>query len=239
MARPKDRANDQMRAIKIIPGFQKYPDGSVLIETGDTRVMCSAMVEEKVPPFLRGKGSGWVTAEYSLLPSSTATRTQREASRGRISGRTSEIQRLIGRSLRAVVDLTAMGERTLWIDCDVLQADGGTRTAAITGSFVALYLAFKKLKEKGIIETIPVKDFVAAISVGIVNAIPVLDLEFVEDSQADVDMNVVMTGNGDFIEIQGTAEGCVFNRAELDQLLELAGKGIRELIALEKNILEV
>ena len=239
MERPQNRGNDQMRTVRIIPGFQKYPDGSVLIEAGDTRVMCSAMMEEKVPPFLRGKGSGWVTAEYSLLPSSTETRTQREASKGKISGRTSEIQRLIGRSLRAVVDMQAMGERTLWIDCDVLQADGGTRTAAITGSFVALYLAFKKFKEQGIIETIPVKDFVAAISVGIVDAIPVLDLEYIEDSQADVDMNVVMTGNGDFIEIQGTAEGTVFSRVELDQLLELAGKGIQELIALQKSILGV
>ncbi len=238
MSRPLDRLNDQMRPVRIIPGFLKHPDGSVLIETGDTRVLCSAMVEERVPPFLKGSNSGWVTAEYSLLPASTETRSPREAARGKISGRTSEIQRLIGRSLRAVVDLEKLGERTIWIDCDVIQADGGTRTASVTGSFVALYLALKKLKDNGTIEGIPIKDYVAAISVGIVEGIPVLDLEYVEDSNADVDMNVVMTGRGDFVEIQGTGEKSVFSRQDLDVLLELAQKGIQELIALQKNILE-
>ena len=238
MSRPLDRLNDQMRPVRIIPGFLKHPDGSVLIETGDTRVLCSAMVEERVPPFLKGSNSGWVTAEYSLLPASTETRSPREASRGKISGRTSEIQRLIGRSLRAIVDLDKLGERTIWIDCDVIQADGGTRTASVTGSFVALYLALKKLKDKGTIEDIPMKDYVAAISVGIVEGIPVLDLEYVEDSGADVDMNVVMTGRGDFVEIQGTGEKSVFSRQDLDILLGLAQKGIQELIALQKNILE-
>ncbi|MDD2373478.1 MAG: ribonuclease PH [Syntrophomonadaceae bacterium] len=237
MSRPLDRLNDQMRPVRIIPGFLKHPDGSVLIETGDTRVLCSAMVEDRVPPFLKGSNSGWVTAEYSLLPASTETRSQREAARGKISGRTSEIQRLIGRSLRAVVDMGKLGERTIWIDCDVIQADGGTRTASITGSFVALYLALKKLKDSGIIKDIPLTDYVAAISVGIVEGIPLLDLEYVEDSSADVDMNVVMTGRGDFVEIQGTGEKSVFSRQDLDVLLGLAQKGIEELIALQKNIL--
>lgn len=227
-----------MRPVRIIPGFLKHPDGSVLIETGDTRVLCSAMVEERVPPFLKGSNSGWVTAEYSLLPSSTETRSPREAARGKISGRTSEIQRLIGRSLRAVVDLEKLGERTIWIDCDVIQADGGTRTASVTGSFVALYLALKKLKDNGTIEGIPIKDYVAAISVGIVEGIPLLDLEYIEDSSADVDMNVVMTGRGDFVEIQGTGEKSVFSRQDLDVLLGLAQKGIQELIVLQKKILE-
>lgn len=238
MSRPGDRLNDQMRPARIIPGFLKHPDGSVLIETGDTRVLCSAMVEERVPPFLKNSGNGWVTAEYSLLPASTETRSPREAARGKISGRTSEIQRLIGRSLRAVVDMEKLGERTLWIDCDVIQADGGTRTASVTGSFVALYLALKKLKDQGVIDSIPLKDYVAAISVGIVEGTPVLDLEYVEDSSADVDMNVVMTGNGDFVEIQGTGEKNVFSRQDLDILLALAQKGIQELITLQKNIIE-
>ncbi len=238
MSRPLDRLNDQMRPVRIIPGFLKHPDGSVLIETGDTRVLCSAMVEERVPPFLKGSNTGWVTAEYSLLPASTETRSPREAARGKISGRTSEIQRLIGRSLRGIVDLDKLGERTIWIDCDVIQADGGTRTASVTGSFVALYLALKKLKDNGTIESIPINDYVAAISVGIVEGIPVLDLEYVEDSAADVDMNVIMTGRGDFVEIQGTGEKSVFSRQDLDALLGLAQKGIQELIALQKNILE-
>lgn len=237
MSRPNDRKNDEMRPVKMTAGFIKYPQGSVLIEVGDTRVLCSAMVEEKVPPFLKGSGSGWVTAEYSLLPSSTETRTTREAARGKISGRTSEIQRLIGRSLRAVVDMQSLGERTIWIDCDVIQADGGTRTASITGSFVALYLALQKLKADGLIESLPIKDYVAAISVGIVNGHPVLDLEYVEDSAADVDMNVVMTGRGAFVEIQGTAEGEPFDRRELDTLLALAGNGIQQLIMQQKQVL--
>lgn len=235
--RPNDRSNDQLRPVKIIPNFIKHPDGSVLIEAGDTRVICSAMLEEKVPPFLKGSGQGWITSEYSLLPSSTETRTQREASRGKISGRTSEIQRLIGRSLRAVVDMQALGERTIWLDCDVIQADGGTRTASITGSFVALYLALKKLKDNGVIDTIPLKDYVAAISVGMVDGEVRLDLEYVEDSKAEVDMNVVMTGRGEFVEIQGTGEKSCYSRAQLDAMLALAEKGIRELIEEQKAVL--
>ncbi|MEQ8175234.1 MAG: ribonuclease PH [Syntrophomonadaceae bacterium] len=238
MTRPNGRQNDQMRPVNIIPGFVKHPDGSVLIEAGDTRVICTAMVEEKVPPFLKGSGTGWVTAEYSLLPGSTNTRTAREAARGRISGRTSEIQRLIGRSLRAVVDFKALGERTVWIDCDVIQADGGTRTASITGSFVALYLAMEKLKERGAIAEIPIVDHVAAISVGIVDDIPLLDLEYVEDSRAEVDMNVVMTGRGSFVEIQGTAEGRPFTDEEHAVLIGLARKGIMELVQLQKEAIK-
>ncbi len=238
MTRPNDRANDEMRPIRIIPGFVKHPDGSVLIEVGDTRVLCSAFIEEKVPHFLKGTGTGWVTAEYSLLPSSTETRTPREAARGKISGRTSEIQRLIGRSLRAVVDMKMLGERTIWIDCDVIQADGGTRTASITGAFVAMYMALSKLVETGVITTVPIKSYVAAVSVGISKDIPVLDLEYIEDSEAEVDMNVVMTSDGEFVEIQGTGEGRSFSRAELDTLLALAQKGINELIAGQKSILE-
>lgn len=236
MGRPNDRKYDEMRPVQMTAGFVKYPQGSVLIEAGDTRVLCSAMVEEKVPPFLKGTGSGWITAEYSLLPSSTETRTAREAARGKVSGRTSEIQRLIGRALRAVVDLQLLGERTIWIDCDVIQADGGTRTASITGSFVALYLALKKLQAEGLIEAFPIKDFVAAVSVGIVDGQPVLDLEYAEDSIADVDMNVVMTGQGTFVEIQGTAEGQTFSRQELDTLLALAEKGIRQLIQQQQQV---
>ncbi len=239
MNRPNERHYDQLRPITIIPGYLKHPDGSVLIEAGDTRVLCSAMVEDKIPPFLKGTGTGWVTAEYSLLPSSTETRTQREAAKGKISGRTSEIQRLIGRSLRAVVDLEKLGERTVWIDCDVIQADGGTRTASVTGAFVALYLAMKKLYEQGTIEQIPLIDFVGAVSVGKVDGVLVLDLEYSEDYRADVDMNVVMTGSGEFVEIQGTAEGISFNKRELDEMLNLAQKGITELISLQKEILGV
>lgn len=235
MTRPNDRQNDQMRPVGIIPGFIKHPDGSVLIEAGDTRVICTAIVEEKVPPFLKGSGSGWVTAEYSLLPGSTNTRTAREAARGRISGRTSEIQRLIGRSLRAVVDFKALGERTVWLDCDVIQADGGTRTASITGSFVALYLALEKLRERGAIAQNPILDHVAAISVGIVDDLPLLDLEYVEDSRAEVDMNIVMTGQGKFVEIQGTAEGRPFSDEEHAHLIALARKGIMELVQLQKE----
>ncbi len=237
MIRTGNRSNNEMRTIKISPGFIKNPDGSVLMETGETRVLCSAMLEEKVPPFLKGTGKGWITAEYSLLPSSTNTRTSREASRGKISGRTSEIQRLIGRSIRSVVDLEKLGERTIWIDCDVIQADGGTRTASITGSFIALFLALKKYQQAGIIDEIPLKDYVAAISVGIVDGEKMLDLEYIEDSAAEVDMNVVMTGSGDFVEIQGTAEGKVFGRQDLDELLALAQKGIDELIVLQKSIM--
>ncbi|HZK43470.1 MAG TPA: ribonuclease PH [Syntrophomonadaceae bacterium] len=238
MTRPNNRLNDEMRSIKIVPGYIKNPDGSVLIEIGDTRVLCSAFVEERVPSFLKGSGRGWVTAEYSMLPSSTETRTPREATRGRITGRTSEIQRLIGRSLRTVVDMEKLGEKTIWVDCDVIQADGGTRTAAITGAFVALYLALKKLKDNNVIDSIPIKDYVAAVSVGISENIPVLDLEYIEDHSAEVDMNVVMTGSGEFVEIQGTGEERSFSHTELNEILALAEKGIYELVALQKNILE-
>lgn len=237
MTRKANRSNRDMRPVDIIPGFVKNPDGSVLMQTGDTRVLCSAMLEEKVPPFQKGSGKGWITAEYSLLPSSTNTRTTRESSRGKVSGRTSEIQRLIGRSIRSVVDLEKLGERTIWIDCDVIQADGGTRTASITGSFVALALALKKYQEAGIIDEIPLRDYVAAISVGIVNGEKLLDLDYIEDSGAEVDMNVVMTGRGEFVEIQGTAEGKTFSRQDLDELLALAQKGIEELIARQRSII--
>ncbi|ADI02797.1 MAG TPA: ribonuclease PH [Syntrophothermus lipocalidus] len=237
MTRTSGRAFDEPRPINIITGYTKFAPGSVLIETGDTRVICTASVEDKVPPFLKGTGTGWVTAEYSMLPGSTPTRTAREVTRGRVSGRTSEIQRLIGRALRAVVDMSALGERTVWIDCDVIQADGGTRTASITGAFVALYLAMQKLKESGIIERLPVTDYVAATSVGIVRGIPLLDLEYGEDSEAEVDMNVVMTESGKFVEIQGTAENNPFSQDELDELLRLAKKGISILIAKQKAVL--
>ncbi|MEQ8236783.1 MAG: ribonuclease PH [Syntrophomonadaceae bacterium] len=236
MTRPNNRQNDEMRPFRLTPGFTKNPDGSVLVQTGDTMVLCTAMIEGKVPPFLKGSGSGWVTAEYSLLPSSTETRTQREAAKGKITGRTSEIQRLIGRSLRAVVDLQALGERTVWIDCDVLQADGGTRTAAISGSFVALCLALMKMQAEGIIDKLPVLDYVAAISVGIVDGEVVLDLEYSEDSRAEVDMNVVMTGQGNFVEVQGTAEGQPFSHAHLAKMLLLAEKGVQEIILAQTNI---
>lgn len=236
--RPNARGNEQVRPVEIIPGFVEHPDGAVLISFGKTRVLCTAMIEEKVPPFLRGSGKGWVTAEYSLLPSSTHSRTPREASRGKIGGRTHEIQRLVGRALRAVVDLSKLGERTIWIDCDVIQADGGTRTAAITGGFVALALALKKVQKQGAISSWPINDYVAAISVGIVNSEMLLDLEYVEDSQAEVDMNVVMTGKGSFVEVQGTAEGKPYSRQDLDAMLELAAQGIQQLIALQTSILE-
>lgn len=237
MTRPDNRQNDEMRPVRFTPGFTKNPDGSVLVQTGDTMVLCTAMVEAKVPPFLKGSGSGWVTAEYSLLPSSTETRTQREATRGKINGRTSEIQRLIGRSLRAVVDLSALGERTIWIDCDVLQADGGTRTASISGAFVALCLALMKLQAEGVIKQLPIIDYVAAASVGIVDGETVLDLEYIEDSRAEVDMNVVMTGRGNFVEVQGTAEGTPYSKAKLDEMLALAEKGIQEIFDLQANII--
>ena len=208
----------------------------MLIEAGRTRVICTASVEDKVPPFLRGAGKGWVTAEYGMLPRATATRNSREASRGKQSGRTQEIQRLIGRSLRAVTQLEALGERTVWIDCDVIQADGGTRTAAITGGFVALVLALQRLKERGTLKQIPVTDHVAAISVGIVKGTPLLDLAYDEDSTADVDMNVVMTGDRRFIEVQGTAEGAPFTRESHDALLALADSGIGQLVSLQREL---
>lgn len=236
MARIGRRQLDELRNYTIKRHFQKYPAGSVLIEMGNTKVICAASIEERVPFFLRGTGEGWIAAEYSLLPSATATRTQREAVRGKQSGRTQEIERLIGRSLRSVVDTKAIGERTIMIDCDVIQADGGTRTAAITGAFVALVESCATFYKKGNI--FPVKDFVAAISVGISHeGDPILDLCYEEDSQAIVDMNVVMTGEGKFIEIQGTGEGRPFSQAELSSLLQLGEKGCRELISYQKDIL--
>jgi ribonuclease PH len=226
-----------MRPATITPGFLMHAEGSVLIEVGRTRVVCSASVEDRVPPFLRNTGKGWVTAEYGMLPRATTTRTQREASAGRVGGRTQEIQRLIGRSLRSVVRLTELGERTIWVDCDVIQADGGTRTASITGGFVALALALRRLRDAGQIRSIPLQDHVAATSVGIVGGTPMLDLAYDEDSKAEVDMNIVKTGDGRFIEVQGTAEGPPFERQALDSLMELGDAGIRQLVDLQRTIL--
>jgi ribonuclease PH len=231
------RLPDQLRRVTISPGFIKHAEGSALIEVGDTKVVCTVSVEDRVPIFLKGKGGGWITSEYGMLPRATTSRTQREASRGRQSGRTQEIQRLIGRSLRAVVDLKALGERTLWIDCDVIQADGGTRTASITGSFVALVEALRHLKKAGSIEALPLTDFVAATSVGKVGDQVLLDLSYEEDSAAEVDMNLVKTGSGRFVEIQGTAEESTFGDDELQQLLSTADKGIRELVEIQKRTL--
>jgi ribonuclease PH len=223
--------------VRLQRGFTKHAEGSVLVEFGDTRVLCTASVEERVPPFLRDTGRGWVTAEYGMLPRATNTRTDREAARGKQSGRTQEIQRLIGRSLRAVVDLSSLGARTIHIDCDVLQADGGTRTASITGAFVALQDAIAFLRQKSLLQKDPIRDFVAAISVGVYQGTPVLDLDYAEDSSCDTDMNVVMTGAGRFVEVQGTAEGEPFSRAEADALLALAERGIAELIGHQKKAL--
>jgi ribonuclease PH len=223
--------------VKITRGFTRHAEGSVLVEFGDTRVLCTASVEDRVPGFLKGKGQGWLTAEYGMLPRSTHTRSDREAARGKQSGRTQEIQRLIGRALRAVVDMRALGERTLQFDCDVLQADGGTRTAAITGAFVAAHDAFSWMIARGMIAALPVRDFVAAVSVGVYKGVPVLDLDYPEDSACETDMNVVMTAAGRFVEVQGTAEGEPFSREQMDALLALAGKGITELVAKQKAVL--
>src|SRR6201988_3868496 len=235
LARPSGRAADQLRPITIERGYTRHAEGSVLISFGDTRVLCTASIEEKVPPFLRGKGEGWVTAEYGMLPRATGERTQREAARGGQGGRTMEIQRLIGRSLRACVDRAALGERTITLDCDVIQADGGTRTAAITGAYVALALAVQKMREQDMLRTMPIVDYVAATSVGIVEGMPMLDLAYVEDSKADVDMNIVKTGAGLYVELQGTAEALPFGREALNRLLDLGAKGIRQLIALQRG----
>ena len=235
--RPSGRAVDQLRSIVLTRQYTRHAEGSVLIECGDTKVICTASIEDKVPAFLKGKGQGWLTAEYGMLPRSTHTRMDREAARGKQSGRTQEIQRLIGRSLRAAFDLAAFGERTLHLDCDVIQADGGTRTASITGAMVAAYDAFCTLRERGAIEALPVKSFVAAISVGVYRGTPVLDLDYVEDSGCDTDMNVVMTEAGHFIEVQGTAEGAAFDRVGMDRLLDLAQGGIADLIRLQKQAL--
>jgi ribonuclease PH len=237
--RPSGRAADALRSIRLHRHYTKHAEGSVLIECGDTKVICTASIEDKVPGFLKGKGQGWLTAEYGMLPRSTHTRMDREAAKGKQSGRTQEIQRLIGRSLRAAFDLQAFGERTLHLDCDVIQADGGTRTAAITGTMVAAYDAFSKLVEAKIIDAVPVKHFVAAISVGVYRGMPVLDLDYLEDSDCDTDMNVVMTDTGHFVEVQGTAEGDAFDRATMNRLLDLAQQGIGELIAMQKQALGI
>jgi len=226
-----------MRPVRMTRGFTRHAEGSVLVEFGETRVLCTASVEQRVPAFLRDKRLGWLTAEYGMLPRATHTRGEREAARGKQSGRTQEIQRLIGRSLRAVVDLSAIGERTLQIDCDVLQADGGTRTAAITGAFVAVHDALDWMRREGMIEALPVKDFVAAVSVGLKDGVALLDLDYAEDSACDTDMNVVMTGTGGFVEVQGTAEGAPFERAQMDALVALAGRGIGELVSMQKAAL--
>jgi len=238
-ARPSGRRADELRPVRLTRGFTKHAEGSVLVEFGDTRVLCTASVEERVPPFLRGKGEGWLTAEYGMLPRATHTRGEREAARGRQSGRTHEIQRLIGRSLRAVFDLHLLGERTLHVDCDVLQADGGTRTAAITGGYVAAVDAVRWLRERGLIENLPIRGQVAAVSVGVVAHVAVLDLDYVEDSQCETDMNVVMTGRGRFVELQGTAEGEPFSDEQMAQMVALARKGIAELVAAQKHALEL
>ena len=229
----------QMRKVKIKRGVMKFAEGSCMIEVGNTKVICTASVEEKVPYFLRNTGSGWVTAEYGMLPRSCSTRMRRESSAGKLSGRTQEIQRLIGRSLRSVVELEKLGERTIWIDCDVVQADGGTRTASITGSFIALMDAISFLKKQNILEDVPVKDYVGAVSVGIVDGKLCLDLDYGEDSKAEVDMNIIMTGSGMLIEVQGTAEKKPFSKKELDKLISLAHEGIGELVNIQRKILKI
>ncbi|EOS58558.1 MULTISPECIES: ribonuclease PH [Paenibacillus] len=235
--RSNGRQADERRPMNLTVNVNKYAEGSVYIEVGDTKVMCTATVEEKVPMFMKGQGKGWVTAEYSMLPRATQTRNQRESARGKLSGRTMEIQRLIARALRSVVDLQALGERSITIDCDVLQADGGTRTTSITGAFVALALAMHKIAQKHALPKFPITDFLASVSVGIVGENTLLDLNYEEDSKAKVDMNVVMTGNGQFVEVQGTGEENPFSRAELDQMLALAEKGIREMIEQQREAL--
>jgi ribonuclease PH len=237
--RPSGRKPDELRPVRINRGYTRHAEGSVLIEFGDTRVLCTASIDEKVPPFLKGQGKGWVTAEYGMLPRATNTRTQREAAAGKQSGRTQEIQRLIGRSLRAIADLSALGERTIQIDCDVIQADGGTRTAGITGAFVALHDAVRLLADRRAIAAWPLQKFVAAVSVGIYDGVPVLDLDYAEDSQCETDMNVVMTSDGGLVEVQGTAEGAPFSRPQLDAMVDLAGAGIRQLIAVQHAALGV
>lgn len=237
MDRVDGRKPGELRPVRITRNYNKHAEGSVLIEVGDTRVICTATVEERPPMFLRGEGKGWVTAEYGMLPRATGSRTPREAVRGRVGGRTHEIQRLIGRSLRSVVDLSALGERTVWLDCDVIQADGGTRTASITGAFVALVDAINKLKAGGLLARMPVTDFIAATSVGRVDGEVILDLRYVEDSAADVDMNIVMTGAGRFVEVQGTGEEASFDRREMNKMIDLAAEGINRLIAVQKDVL--
>lgn len=237
--RTDGRTAADLRAVKVTRGYLKFAEGSVLIEMGDTKVICAATVEERVPPFLIGKGKGWMTAEYSMLPRSSQKRIQRESSAGKVGGRTHEIQRLIGRSLRAVTDLSALGERTIYIDCDVIQADGGTRTASITGAYIAVYETLSELVKKGIVSKMPLVDSVAAVSVGIVGGRPLLDLNYDEDSTAEVDMNIIMTGSGKFVEVQGTAESEPFSKDSLTELISLASKGIDELATIQKNSLGI
>ena len=236
--RLKNRTNNETRSIEIIRKYTKHAEGSVLIKCGDTHVICNASIEEKVPTFLKGKNQGWVTAEYGMLPRSTSTRMSRESSRGKQSGRTQEIQRLIGRSLRAIIDLNSLGERTIHVDCDVIQADGGTRTASITGAYVALCDAINPLLENGVLKTTPIKDEVAAISLGIKDGEVLIDLDYEEDSNCDTDMNIVMTGKGKFVEIQGTAEGDPFSKEEMNKIILLAEKGISKIIQLQRNALK-
>lgn len=237
MNREDGRSYDDLRPVRFTRNYTKYAQGSVLVEMGETKVICTATIEDKVPPFLKNTGKGWITAEYSMLPSSTQNRKIRESSRGKVDGRTQEIQRLIGRALRSIVDLDAIGERTIWIDCDVIQADGGTRTASITGSFVALIDALNNLKEEGNLKYIPIKNFVSAVSVGIIEGKPMLDLCYIEDSTAKVDMNIVMTDKGEFVEVQGTGEESPFSREDLMELLRLGEEGNNELIRLQKEAL--
>ena len=239
IVRPSGRQAQALRPLSIITGFTRHAEGSVLIKAGDTHVLCNASVLEKVPPFLKGQGKGWVTAEYGMLPRSTHTRSDREAARGKQSGRTQEIQRLIGRSLRAVFDLEALGERTLHLDCDVLQADGGTRCASITGAWVAAALAVRGLLNQGVLQSNPIKDHVAAVSVGLFRGHAVLDLDYDEDSSCDADMNIVMTGKGHFVEVQGTAEGETFDRATLDGLLDIAAGGIGQLVKFQQQAVDL
>ena len=238
MTRRNKRKNNELRDLKITKDYIKYAEGSCLIELGDTKVITTATIENSVPSFLKGKGVGWVTAEYGMIPRSCKSRVQREASKGKLGGRTMEIQRLIGRSMRTVVDMKSIGERTIWMDCDVIQADGGTRCASITGSFISLVMALDKIRKEGLITKMPVSDFVAAISVGMLKGEPILDLDYDEDSTSEVDMNIIMTGSGKFIEIQGTAEREPFSKQEMDKLLVLAKKGVEELISAEKKILK-
>lgn len=237
MERKDGRKLDQIRPVKITRNYNKHAEGSVLIEVGDTKVICTATIEERVPPFLKGSKQGWITAEYSMLPRATQTRNIREAAKGKLTGRTQEIQRLIGRSLRSIIDLAALGERTVWIDCDVIQADGGTRTASITGAFVALVEALNKLVEQQVIAKLPITDFLAATSMGIIEGEERLDLCYEEDSSAQVDMNLVMTGQGKMVEIQGTAEEYPFTRKQMNRLLDLGEKGVQELIVIQKIVL--
>ena len=238
MVRKDGRAPDELRSLKITKNYIKYAEGSCLIEIGDTKVITTATIENTVPPFLKGKGTGWISAEYGMIPRSCKTRVQREASKGKLGGRTMEIQRLIGRSMRSVANMSRIGERTIWIDCDVIQADGGTRCASITGSFVSVILAFEKMRKDGLIKEIPIRDYVAAISVGMLEGKLILDLNYDEDSTAEVDMNIIMTGDGRFVEVQGTAEREPFKKEEMNKMIALAGKGIEELVAAQKKILK-